>query len=56
MRKNEFGITAASSAWDEELGVKQNKRTKADDSSAMKVSKMVEAFAADYIGLILTGG
>ncbi len=31
--------------------MKQNKRNKCDDSSAIKVSKMVEEFAADYISM-----
>lgn len=31
--------------------MKQNKRNKCDDSSAIKVSKMIEEFAADYISM-----
>ena len=33
------------------LGVKKNKQNKAGDSSAIKVSKMIEEFAADYISM-----
>jgi hypothetical protein len=46
-----IGNTGCTRVRNEESGVKKNERNKADGSSAIKVSKMIEAFAADYISM-----